>query len=522
MSLTTVDDRQRDDVVHLRVLLQKREYHLAELINEVVYAEQERYKAVQEASSLRELVSRLEDIINKLLEYHMTIHKEVLLPALIDSAGKSGDAHSVRAPAAEGFTVVGSSKDVLDDLLGEPRLSSETKNLVQGVLQQKRKGERLSSSDAELHGNSSSLLAALSNAAPSRQPADAEASVDHARRRAIVLSSSLLQNQEELVQLLRSIRIQTEDLRHHWDRLRGVEVQDRQQPLRESTVRQQKPISDVAPFRLENLRQHSNRTHTLEEALRSVEKERDALRVQLRERNAAAAAALEANTPPKVVQPDESWHEEMAQLKKELAYAQQRVLQEQARNQGLKKQVSQLEKVAAASPITSSATSPTTCVHCEKTRADMHNQSSDFQAAKTTWKEEERRLKKEIASLRLQVKEPVNKTSLPLPSPPVGALTDAPQCYASGTTSERKIGHLEATVASTKADLQIMEMRMAVMQSEWDSERRRILAAHEQERRRLCDERDECQRIIDKMSLELQALSQMSSRAPLAIPSIAG
>ncbi|CAG9582818.1 conserved hypothetical protein [Leishmania major strain Friedlin] len=511
MSLAAIDDHQKGDVVHLQYLLRKREYHLAELINEVVFAEQERYKAVQEAHGLRELATGLEDVVNKLLEYHITIHREVLLPVLKDSAGNSGDARSVGASPAENCTGVGSSKDLLEDLLGKPRLPSETKSLLQTALEQKRRGERLSSGGIGLHGNSS----------PWRLPADAEAPVHQATHRAIALSASLLQNQERLAQLLHSIQTQAKNLLHHWDGVGGTEAQDGC-PSSEPTVRQQGPAGNVAPFRLENLHQHSSRARAIEEALRSVERERDALQMQLREGDAAAAAAAVRSAPAPVVQPDESWMEERAQLQKELAYAQQRVLQEQSQNQMLKRQVSQLEKVALASPIAPSAAGSSTCTHCEQTRADMKKQLSDYHAAKAAWKADEQRLKEDIASLRLQAKESVKDASLLSASPSVGALAGTPQRDPSWPASERKIGQLEAKVAAMKADLQIMEMRLAIVQDERDAEQRRILAAHERERQRLCDERDECQRIIDKMSRELQGLSRMSSSAPPAITSTAG
>ncbi|CAJ1993278.1 hypothetical protein conserved [Leishmania donovani] len=512
MSLAAIDDHQKGDVVHLQYLLRKREYHLAELINEVVFAEQERYKAVQEAHGLRELATGLEDVINKLLEYHIALHREVLLPVLKDSAGSSGDARSVGASPEENSTAVGSSKDLLEDLLGKPRLPSETKRLLQTALQQKQRGERLSGGGIGLHGNSSLW----------RPHADAEAPVHPATHRAIALSASLLQNQERLAQLLHSIQTQAKNLLHHWDGLGGTEALDGCPSISEPTVRQQGPTSNVAPFRLENLHQHSNRARAIEEALRSVERERDTLQMQLRERDAAAAAAAAASAPTPVVQPDDSWMEERAQLQKELAYAQERVLQEQARNQRLKRQVSQLEKVASASPIAPSAAGPSTCTHCEKTRADMKKQLSDYHAAKAAWKAEEQRLKEDIASLRLQAKESVKDASLPSASPPVGALAGSPQRDPSWPASERKIGQLEAKVAAMKADLQIMEMRLAIVQDERDAERRRILDAHERERQRLRDERDECQRIIDKMSRELQSLSRMSYSAPPAITSTAG
>ncbi|TPP47876.1 hypothetical protein CGC20_14450 [Leishmania donovani] len=422
MSLAAIDDHQKGDVVHLQYLLRKREYHLAELINEVVFAEQERYKAVQEAHGLRELATGLEDVINKLLEYHIALHREVLLPVLKDSAGSSGDARSVGASPEENSTAVGSSKDLLEDLLGKPRLPSETKRLLQTALQQKQRGERLSGGGIGLHGNSSLW----------RPHADAEAPVHPATHRAIALSASLLQNQERLAQLLHSIQTQAKNLLHHWDGLGGTEALDGCPSISEPTVRQQGPTSNVAPFRLENLHQHSNRARAIEEALRS---------------------------------PDDSWMEERAQLQKELAYAQERVLQEQARNQRLKRQVSQLEKVASASPIAPSAAGPSTCTHCEKTRADMKKQLSDYHAAKAAWKAEEQRLKEDIASLRLQAKESVKDASLPSASPPVGALAGSPQRDPSWPASERKIGQLEAKVAAMKADLQIMEMRLAILQS---------------------------------------------------------
>ncbi|GET92984.1 hypothetical protein, conserved [Leishmania tarentolae] len=522
MSLTTDDDKQKGNVAHLQYLLRKREYHLAELINEVVFAEQERYKAVQEAQGLRELSTNLEDVINKLLEYHITIHREVFLPVLKDSAKKGGDARSASACPGEDSSDVRCSKDLLEDLLGKPRLPSETKRLLQTALQQQQKHERLSSGSIGLHSDSSPTPAAPSGSAPFRPLVDTEGPVHHATHRAIALSASLLQNQETLAQLLHSIQTQAENLLHHWGRVGDTEAPERWPSISDRSGRQQKPTSGVASFRLENLHQHSNRARAIEEALRSIERERDALQVQLGEHHATAVAAAATSAPTPAVQPDESWMEERAQLKKELAYAQQCVLQEQQRSQKLKTQVSQLEKVVLSSPIAASSVSPSTCTQCEKMRADMKKQLADYTAAKAAWKAEEKRLIEKITSLRRQANKPVKGGSLASPSSPAEALAGVVQHDSASPASERKIGSLEAKIAAMNADFHIMEMRLAIMQNERDAERHRILAAHERERQYLRHERDECQRTIDKMSRELQSLSRMSTSALPVITSTAG
>ncbi|KAG5467044.1 hypothetical protein LSCM1_01224 [Leishmania martiniquensis] len=523
MSLAGFDDTQRDDIAHLQRLLHKREYHLAELINEVVFAEQERYKAVQEAHGLRELTTRLEGVINRLLEYNIAIHREVLLPVLIDSIGNSGGARSAEASPAEEPTAVGSSQDFLDDLLGEPRLSSETKRLLRAVVKERRNGERQPSAQRKLHGYPPSPQAALAESTPGRPPVGAEVTAPQATRRAIVLSDSLLQSHETLAQLLHTIQTQTQDLLCRWNELGTTESPERQQPLREPTPPRQNSAIDVASFRLENLHQRSCLIRELEEALQSVEKERDALQVQLRECDAAAVAATTvASASTSVAQSNESWLKEKAQLEKELAHAQQRVLQEQARSQELEKQVFQLERVAAAPSITPSQPISFACTQCERLRDDMKKQAADHHASRTAWKAEEQRLRKDIASLQRQAQEPVNDAALSSSSPPVSGSLGAPLHCLPRPEAERKVGQLEAVVATLKADLQIMETRMAIAQDEWCAERRRILAAHERERQRLCEEKNECQSIIDNMSRELKNLSQMSPTAQPAITSTAG
>ncbi|KAG5492879.1 hypothetical protein JKF63_01459 [Porcisia hertigi] len=507
MSIGAFDDQQKGYIAHLQDVLHKREYHLAELINEVVYAEEERYKALQEANSLRELSTRLEDVVNKLLEYNIIIHKEVILPVLIDTNGASGLTRSAGASSEENSTTARSLTNVLDGLLDEPHLSSETKRLLRGVLQKQQKNDLRLGGSSGPHSNSLTPSAALLHSAPHEPPALEEASVHKATRQAILLTSSLLQNQETLAQLLHGIQTQAKDLLHRSNVLGTMEVQDRPQTVSESDAQQQKRTRTIAPFRLEKQR--------------NAEFGRDAPRGPLCERDPAAGGAAAAVSPAAAAQADESWLQEREQLKRELAYTQQRVLQEQALSRELKRQVSQLE-VGAAAPTVPSAASSSTCPHCEKMRLEMAKNLSYYQATKTAWKTEKQHLRNDIASLRLQVKETANDASPSAEPPSAGALTSGPQCYTKEAASNRKIGQLEATVSALKADLHIMEMRMSIMLDERDAERRRILAAHEQERQRLRDEKDKCQRIINSMSRELQGLSQISSGTHPAITSIAG
>lgn len=545
MSLAAVDPESQRDVALLQDLLHKREYHLAELIDEVVFAEQERFKAVQEAHNVRELATHLENAFDKLLQYHITMHKEVLLPTL--AASVEGEGKPSRRPStparADGvcndgnfgdengaFTGAASpSNDFLNDLLTDPQLSRETKQLLHAVVEQRG-------------GLGETGRNELSRPPPpSRGAADSSSDVAlHATHRAIVLSDSLLKNQETLTRLLRSIQDQAEAMLRHGtasttassSRAPTPAVTARADPNMVHTPSQRSAaaskqrtsdVSPVAPFRLENLYQHSDRAREIEAALRNVEAERDTLQRQLRDREHAATAAATATSSEK-----EAWGKERVHLKQELAYAQQRALEEQARCRELKKQVTQLEQVAAASPISAAPARTTPCSRCEKARSELKAKAADYHAAKAAWQEEEHRLRREIEALQKDVREAAVKAERNLLTAPAPTATtvvtttttdESPRYHSAGPSSERKIGQLEATVASMKADLQIMEMRMAIVQDEREAERRRLLSAHAQERERLRRERDECQAIIDKMSRELQGLSRCVTAAPPAIAS---
>ncbi|KPA86565.1 hypothetical protein ABB37_00701 [Leptomonas pyrrhocoris] len=531
MSLTATNPEDQRNVALLQDLLQKREYHLAELIDEVVFAEQERFKAVQEAHSVRELANNLENAFDKLLQYHITMHKEVLLPALVASEQVNG-AKGRRTSTSrllngeakgeenndtdDGSGTATPSNDFLNDLLNDPQLSRETKQLLQAVMQQRNGRSAVTPTPQP----ATPLLSTSAVAGPfegGRAPAEANKVARRATHRAIVLSDSLLQNQEKLAQLLRSIQDQAEDMLERWSK-DGNAAAGSPAPRREDSNGVRTP---VAAFRLANLYQHSDRAREIEAALRSVEEERDSLQRQLRERETVAdprgsSAAAHAEK--------EAWGKERVHLKQELAFAQQRALEEQARCRELKKQVAQLEQIAATSPIPPpppSAAHSTLCANCEKTRAELKRKAADYHTAKAAWKTKEESLVKEVEALQHRIEEAAavagTARSLAPHSPPStsakGAAAESPR-YPAGPSSERKIGQLEATVAAMKADLQIMEMRMSIVQDEREAERRRLLAAHEQERERLRRERNECQAIIDAMSHELQKLSRADAGVP--------
>lgn len=587
MSLTAVDPENERDLALLQNLLHKREYHLAELIDEVVFAEQERFKAVQEARSVRELATHLESAFDKLLQYHITMHKEVLLPTLVASVDMDG-VHSRRSsmsrPKNAGDVDCDNgerryanadndptdapepSNDFLNELLTEPQLSRETKQLLQAVMQQRR--NRVA---APQQPRPPAAQTFPPSSLPSFSSEDANEMVQRATHRAIVLSDSLLRNQETLTRLLRSIQDQAEDILDRWtsgaERIDGggggsgsstahpvltarrdpnmVQTPSPSNTTADST-RRTSGATSVAPFRLERLHQHSDRVREIEEALRTVEAERDALQRQLLDRETAPVATRQCKATPSSAEA-EAWVKERVHLKQELAYAQQRALEEQARSRELKKQVAQLEQIAATSPIAApppaaaaaavvSTSKSTSCPHCEKVRLELKRKAADYNNARAAWKAEEQRLSSEVDALQRRVAEAEAKAAAaeaaqkkaaaaaekehsqhgPLSSsaPPRGATTVEAPRYPAGPSSERKIGQLEATVAAMKADLQIMEMRMSIVQDERDAERRRIMAAHEQERERLRRERDECQKIIDKMSRELQGLSRANTGTP--------
>jgi hypothetical protein len=589
MSLTAVNPESQRDVALLQDLLHKREYHLAELIDEVVFAEQERYKAVQEAHSVRELATHLEEAFDKLLYYHITMHKEVLLPALVASVDVDG-VNSRRASVSctrptedENYESGGDatadratpSNDFLNDLLTEPQLSRETKHLLQAVMQQRKNrgaGTSARLSTTPLPSPSSRAVYDHRNGGDGvgegvRSPTDTHEVAQRATRRAIVLSDSLLRNQETLTRLLRSIQDQTEEmldrlsqegnaaiggsephlLHHPAVKLRSdSNMMQTSSPHSSAAATLKRRNSEAAAtastasFRLDNLHQHSDRVREIEESLRKVEEERDALQRQLLERE---SGPMTTYADKALATEKEAWGKERVHLKQELAYAQQRALEEQARCRELKKQVAQLEQIAATSPIPvpPPPARPDTCNHCEKLRTELKKTAADYHNAKAVWKSTEQRLKAEVESLQRHVQEAEAKavsaetvavaaTALekerslappvsPTASKDAAATSAAAQTprYPAGPSSERKIGQLEATVAAMKADLQIMEMRMSIIQDEREAERRRILAAHEQERARLRRERDECQKIIDKMSRELQGLS----RSNVGVPAIA-
>lgn len=445
------------DAVKLQEQLKQREYHLAELVDEIVFAERERAKAVEEVECVRELATHLERSFQKFLQFHITMSHDILYPLLAQWPNPT----SCMAPnAADISRQKQEVTQALKELQSESQISKETKKLMGAVLQ------------------------STSTVAPSlNRGAATDLAVDESARRVVVLSDSLLENQMTLSNLLRDLRNQAEGLLHRWACKQGemdfprVEGQQSRaggratSPFTVSHPQQSRSSATTASFRLENISQRNGRTLEMQEDLAKVEKERDMLQAQLQEQGLQRDVV-------------KALQDEKTQLQDQLLYMQRRSLQEQALCRKLKERISQLEEQPV---IKSPEGAP--CFQCESVKAEQelmkHRMQNEIEALKTD--------KKTLESVNAAM----TASALKPCSSPSG--------------QEHKIGKLEGTIASLEAELKIMEMRLSMLQSDRDGERDRILALHEQEKERLRRERNEFREIVSKMSKEVEGLAAVDA-----------
>ncbi|KEG07834.1 hypothetical protein DQ04_08701020, partial [Trypanosoma grayi] len=155
--------------------LKKREMHLAELIDEVVYAEDNKDKAVRRAEAARYLVNQLENVVQDLLGYLKVLEGNVLLPAFLDLASVVPQDPVV-------------NREVIDETLqkiSEDSLTSRTKKLISAVRELPSKTKNRAAREAFM-----------------RNVAEESVNVEDT----IVLSGLLLEKKDELTALLDDLR----------------------------------------------------------------------------------------------------------------------------------------------------------------------------------------------------------------------------------------------------------------------------------------------------------------------------
>ncbi|EAN80768.1 hypothetical protein, conserved, partial [Trypanosoma cruzi] len=155
--------------------LKKRELHLAELIDEVVYAEDRKDKAVRRAESARYLVNQLEGMVQNLLGYLKLIEGDILLPAFLELS-----CVMPQEPLKSREVIAQTLEKIVED-----SLSSRTKKLIAAVREIPSETKNLATREVFM-----------------RTVAKESVSVEDA----IVLSGLLLERKEELTAFMDDLR----------------------------------------------------------------------------------------------------------------------------------------------------------------------------------------------------------------------------------------------------------------------------------------------------------------------------
>lgn len=380
--------------------IKKREFHLTELIDEVIYIEGQKERAVRRHSALQSYVNQLDVAFKSLLQYHLLLSQEIILPCQLESAitlaGRLGVACVTDT----------ATRQVLSDLVSSPHLSAGARSLAQSFLNLPQ------GSQAVCHRTTTLRLL----------------------EEAVLISTLLIRHQQGLLDGLALVK----------------EKVDMMIPSEVSPSSSRELVPAVA----------HNSYSTLQEQLQQMREERDALREQLRNREASSDREVE-------------WLlSEKKQLESNLLDAQRCILEKEARNRSLQEQIHVIEKWSEAAASTG--------------------------GVQRALEERIAHLEHENHTLRMAV---AQKTPSELAAASPSITAEAVQ---------QQVSYLKRVIASLTTDLHVMESRLAVIQDQREEERQRIIAQNERVSLRLRLERKECEVLIGKLTTELEILTASS------------
>ncbi|RNF11480.1 hypothetical protein TraAM80_00926 [Trypanosoma rangeli] len=469
--------------------LKKRELHLAELIDEVVYAEDSKDKAVRRAEAARYLVDQLEVMLQDLLGYLKVIEANILLPAFLEL---------LRVVPHEPLT----SREVVNQTLekiAENSLSSRTKKLIATVRELPSGTQNRATREVFM-----------------RTVTEESVKVDDA----IVLSGLLLANKDELLALL-------DDLK---ERVQYALQGNRPEALVDGRNRGVGSIKNVYP----NIEE-------LQDKLHRMEKERDKLREQMLSQgdnprginhilqgemaamekqlsDACHWLSTEQSNSQKMLGRMKTLEKDVEQLYQEKEMLQREVKElrrdqvgrsrsyaEERREEELQQLKMELDRVMSGHAAACAAT--------ESQLADLRAQNAILLAEKQEYKERIDDKDHQIASL--QVANDVLRRELFELQQKVLSSSHT----VSANEDSEHVQRLEATVACLTTELNALERRLSDVSARHQDERKKIIAQFEEEHGRYKAERQECDSLVERMANELEqlAMDNRSLRAAAAL-----
>lgn len=446
--------------------LKKREVHLAELIDEVLYAEQNKEEAMRRAESARHLITQLEGIFQDLLGYLKLIEGDVLLPAFLELSNVAPQEF-----VADRMVIRRALENIAED-----NLSSRTKKLVAAV--------KDISSATKNRATREAFLRKLT-----------EESVNVGD--AILLSGLLLEKKDELTALLGDLR----------DRVCSILQGNRPELLGggrvESTGVNRKTSLDLddlqEQLRLARGGDCAGFARTPHEDVRRMERKlQDAHERLLKEQSTSQdmmtrIKALELNAR-QLEREKTLLHEEIRELRCDQSSKGGRSFMDQQRAEEEMRQLrAELDRVIAEKDAK--------CITMESQITDLRAQNAILVKENQEHNERIEKKVQQIASLQSSNEE-LRRELLEMRQ---RMLSSSP----SATTYERGgalKGH-ETTVSALTQELGIAERRMAEASARHEADRNKIIAQFEEERGRYRAERKECDALLERMANELERLA---------------
>ena len=465
------------------------EHHLAEVVDECVFAENETEEVRQELEKWKRHCSAVEDGLSNFMAYTVQIERRCLIPAI-------GDLHNYFA-ASQMFSDARMHRTVAMSRAGE----------ALAEIPQPKRQQLLDLINKPLSQPAlADVEATRKNALPPNQTAASVPLED-----ALVLIGQLVRSTEELQVLLADTRQRFRNSRRQKNGegedksdTNGVNPNFMTAEELESTEagRQMKQMLEQLKSERDALLVKTQSARTYEELQQQYYTERE----QLQKRIAALESARHEDDKERVAVANR-----FETLKRALdqSYQEKGLLQEEVdklRREAMRAKQQQSGSLASDSEkelhslrmemdrmIRQHSTNVT---ELESTIATLRVELSNAQAnASIQQKQQLRQLHEDNESLRKSLAELQLRTA------------SSPSARAGGeSTLDGKIRAFEITIGSLNTELAQMERKISAAEDRYAAERARLIAAQDQERLQYQEEREECDQLVLKMTNELESL----------------
>lgn len=488
-----------------RQLLSRREFELAELIDEIVYAENEATSAKKAFAGAEANLSALQSCADNLLSYTIRLERDIIAPALGDLAGalRSRDELSAtrqgaiaaadrvppnsRTPVFQKLfaVLIGPSPSIAESLAkrqdvlsgaqnGTPYETEDAFVIADGLIGAKQQLQALlldSAKRARATGDPGSPNSKSGGTGGGAKAAelefelqDVKSQLAKARSERDALARKVAEGFNSQATSSVSTSPQFVDLQAQWHAERAS-LQQRIRALEEAADEQRRDRLDVG-----------NKLDSLNDALMQAHQERTLIEDELhRERQERLSALSQLQRKGTIGGGGFGHMERFGDAEHELRMELDRVVREHSA------QVTKMQSEMATL----------------RAEAQTARRDRAFDEAQTAQMEQLKRnneaLRKDIARIQQNVSSSSNRRS--------GLNGDD-----GGLALEAKVKSFEATITQLNEELGHVDRRIAEVEQQHQDEKRRLVAAFDAERRQYQLEREECDALVLKMSHEIEFL----------------